>query len=141
MKLSSFSRMKAYRKDGRLIYILKVTLPFVEADDGEKDFETFNSFYIEAFAAYSDAVAALVDKSENLSKAFKITVSFEEICSFENIIGIRRILSYRTGEDRVAKEDTDFYNTTCGVFIKKPKNMKKQRNLPSGNDINVKNQH
>ena len=74
--MNSFTRMRAFKKDGRLAVVLKITLPMLK-EDGEFA-EFFNSFYTSIADSYMKAVER--DSSEvTLDKTVKVLVEWGEV--------------------------------------------------------------
>ena len=121
MKITYFSRMKAYRKDGRLSAILKLSLPAVEVSDGEENvFSEFNSFYTSLAEIYIENLESV--NFSNIRTA-KITVGFEDITEGykvrrKNQIVIKRYIKIIDGEKARSAEYVDVYDTSLGVFVK-----------------------
>ena len=121
MKLSCFSRMKAYRRNGRLSFILRLSLPQTSGQ------EVFNSFYITLAQRYVEALDLYRGGGDEV---FRITVSFADITE-EYVSAHPKILKrckspiviLRTVKSDLEKkvkcaEYVDIYDTARGVFIK-----------------------
>ena len=134
MKIASFSRMKSFRKSGRLSVILKLTLPelrqdFDEADSGRID--TFNSFYILLAESYQTAAGKIgVDESVFIQRPLMLNVGFEVITDdylsknaklikkcCEPVVIKRYVRKNRNGEITV-RESVDVFDLKHGIFIK-----------------------
>ncbi len=128
MKITEQKTMKAYRNNGRLIYILKMSLPF--AEDGARAFSEFNSFYKAAKDAFLSLASALSEAADpSLFEVGRISVSFEHEMR-DGLLVIMRHFSISRGNEHFERCEEDFYESGLGVFVKPPKNVKKQRFNP-----------
>jgi len=121
VEISSFSRMKSYRKDGRTAALLKLVLP--RAKDGEHG--EFTSFYLSVADAYANAVEKLCKKNSDAAPPIVISVNYEAVRSGadasgegESAITLKRIQRIRCGERSALKTFVDVYDTRRGVFLK-----------------------
>lgn len=119
--------MKAYRENGRLSVILKLSLPTAEAGN----FEEFNLFYTSLAETY---VKKLSDVCFPERREYKmpvtVTVGFENITEeylhshvkllkrCKNPIVIKRHVRINMGGEIKYAEYNDIYDTTGGVFVK-----------------------
>ena len=129
MKLNEFSRIKAYRKNGRLSVILKLSLPKItDGAAGEAATGVFNAFYASLAEAY---VGELTDAPFNTGNSVaRVTVDFTDITDeytaahprvcrrCKSAIVILRRVSITAPEIRKELEYTDIYDTAYGFFVK-----------------------
>ncbi len=132
MKISSDNITRACRKNGRLVYFLKLSLPSAEAENERELCESFNSFYKSAAHEYEALVRAAADAASTRAPVNIISVRYEKLSFDESssVMAIKRILSYKRDGSVSETESLDFYDFERGIFIKTPKNVKKQRKTP-----------
>ncbi len=127
MEISDFKIMKAYRRSGRLSFLLKLSLP--KCTEGHAP---FNEFYLKCAQAYTELCASLSESGKDERGVEMMSVSFAAE-QREELILVERKMSYKTRSRECLRCETDFYSTVQDVFVKAPKNMRKQRNIPSRN--------
>lgn len=128
MNILSFSRMKSYRKNGRIAIVLKLTLPRLDGE-GEAN-KAFNDFYYALAEKYDLSIADSKITSENIKRPITVNVTFRDITD-EYLASHRRYKS-KSAEIKVIKrltrinsegqtrsaEHTDVYSLKMGAFIK-----------------------
>lgn len=134
MKVFSFSRMKSFRKSGRLSVIIKLTLPElrVTSEDGVlSGADVFNSFYISLAESYQIAAGKIeIDEYMLGQRPITISIGFEDITDeylsrnsklikkcHQPIVVKRYARKNRNGEITV-KENVDIFDLEMGIFIK-----------------------
>ena len=134
MEIAYFSRLKSFRKSGRLSVILKLTLPELRRDLDETDLgriDAFNSFYISLAETYQTAAGKIeVDESVLAQRPLMLNVGFEEITGdylsknaklikkcCEPVVIKRYVRKNRNGEITV-RENVDVFDLKHGIFIK-----------------------
>ena len=126
MNISSFSRMRCYRKNGRIAVILKLRLPFVQ--DSEKHTE-FNGFYEKISERYLSLPQKTSYGAEAGALPAVISVDFCDISDVyadanaktakknPRITVIKRILKINVQEKITEKEYLDLYDEEKRLFI------------------------
>ncbi len=131
MEIYSYKILKVYRKNGRPSCVLKLSLPNVCSDN--KLLSEFNLFYRECAAAYVDLAKTLAERyGETEVKCASALVNFEYV-ALKNVLKVERTFSFSSINKSVNKSFCDYFDTVAGVFIKRPKSVKKQRKIPSRN--------
>ena len=74
--MTSFSRMRAYRRDDRTVAVLKIILPRLDGEDTFSKY--FNSFYTSIAESYFSSLQRQVD-GFCYDGVVRVTVSFEEL--------------------------------------------------------------
>ena len=122
MNISSFGRMRAYRKDGRIALILKLELPHIDSDDDAAD--VFNSFYEQLFNRISESADGLKREAPRGTAPDVLNVSFSDITKEyldgapNNRVAIKRIMRFRRGKNTEKREFVDVYDLKYGAFVK-----------------------
>ncbi len=120
MEISSFSRMRSYRKDGRTSALLKLVLPRSK-DDGP---EVFNGFYADLAECYSSVAEKLSEGKASALGPLVLSVDFEifsqapDALERENIIAIRRTHRIRCGDKYTCGTFVDLFDMKREIFIK-----------------------
>ena len=124
MDISSFSRMRSYRKDGRTVTLLKLLLPRLR--DGEDS--EFNSFYLALAERYIDVAGRISEDFSTGNAPTVITVGFElpeeipDAKSYEkikeNLIVVKRVHRIRRGSSWTSNTAFDYYDSRRDVFLK-----------------------
>lgn len=124
MDISSFSRMRSYRKDGRTVTLLKLLLPRLRDGDGS----AFNSFYLALAERYPDAAGRIAENASTADGPTVISVGFE-VCeqipdaqryekTKENLIVIKRVHRIRIGASCTVSTVLDYYDSKRDIFLK-----------------------
>ena len=127
MYISSFFRVKIYKREGRNALILRITLPKacdIHIDDEDK-YKSFNSFYSSLADAYFAAGERFLNKIENGERTVvSVNFSLLENCSFkrrsynsERYICVSRS-AFSNSAKVVNEVKTDIYDKQLGIFIK-----------------------
>ena len=128
MVIKSFSRMKSYRFDGRVVAILKLILPRAESENGDN--KNFNALYTSLAETYMSMTEKLSHNAGGAGRRpITVSVSFAPLQkeqkiskkrahSSENILVIRRTVSVNDNGNVRRTEFVDMYDTALQVFIK-----------------------
>ena len=124
MEISSFSRMRTYRNNGRTSALLKLVLPHMR-DDGE---EAFNTFYASLAESYSTLAEGISKRVERGGAPTVVSVGFEVLTDIptlrkygknkENLLVIKRTHRIRRWSEIKTGEFVDVFDTERRIFIK-----------------------
>lgn len=127
MNFLSLNRMRAYRSGGRIVLILKLTLPKMEEELAFA--ECFNSFYLSLADVYVSALKN-VHVPEDMLRPAMLTVSFSDITDeylskhtrlmrkCREPVVISRSVTLSTSADVCSHEFIDVYDNGRGIFVK-----------------------
>lgn len=129
MNILSFSRMKSYRKNGRVAIVLKLSLPRILEDTGI--IEPFNNFYSALAEQYDLNISDITVVTENMNRPITVTVSFTDIteeytksygrknkATTGDVIVIKRLVRINSDGQVRSAEYVDIYNMSLGLFVK-----------------------
>ena len=129
MNILSFSRMKSYRKNGRLAIVLKLSLPRILEDTGI--IKPFNDFYSALAERYDLNISDITVVTENMNRPITVTVSFTDIteeytksygrknkANEGDVIVIKRLVRINSDGQVRSAEYMDIYNMSIGIFVK-----------------------
>ena len=124
MEISSFSRMRTYRNDGRTAALLKLALPRM-CDGGE---DAFNPFYASLAESYSSLAEGISKRVERGGTPIVVSVGFEVLTDIptehkyekrkENLLIIKRTHRIRRGAEIESDSFVDLFDTERKIFIK-----------------------
>ena len=131
MKITNFSRMKAYRNDGRLSVILKLSLPILKQENEaeEAKVSAFNSFYLALAERYLSLVSASTLGDREMGSVASVTVGYDidaadlgrykkAIQKCRDPIVIRRYVRINSSSTIKQSACIDIYDASLGVFVK-----------------------
>ena len=128
MNISSFTRMRAYRKCGRLSLILKLSLPRIEAE--ARGYDAFNNFYIGIAEKYLSLLENYNSKIIGSTRPVKVSADYSVITDeymkkqskkapkLANAVVIKRTVSINNDGYIKRGEYIDIYDENIGCFIK-----------------------
>ena len=138
MKISSFSRMRIYRANGRAAVVFRLTLPTAEGE-GEAE-RALRDFYSSLSEAYFEGAALLASLCEGVKDApVSARVDFceqsadytERYCG--TVTAIRRTLKIKARGVSRFYEFLDLFDSESGLLIKArrmPKEKKRKKKSP-----------
>ena len=128
MNIFSFSRMKSFRKDGRVRTILKLRLPRISGESEENP--EFNAFYERLAEEYILMAESLTSYTDEGARPTTVSVDFS-VCrdgyikkhprlskKLAECTVIKRETKIKLGEQTVKKEYIDIYSEPKFRFIK-----------------------
>ena len=128
MNIFFFSRMKSFRKDGRVRVILKLRLPRISCESEENP--RFNAFYERLSEEYILMAQSLPSDTDEGARPTIVSVDFS-VCTDGYIkkhprlseklaahIVINRETKINMGGRVIKKEHTDIYNERAMRFVK-----------------------
>ena len=128
MNIFSFSRMKSFRKEGRVRVILKLRLPRISCESEENP--EFNAFYERLAEEYILMAESLPYSTDEGARPTTVSVDFS-VCTdgyikkhprlSEKLAAhtvIKRETKINSGGQVRKKEHTDIYNEGASRFIK-----------------------
>ena len=125
MEISSFSRMRSYRNDGRTSALLKLVLPRMSEDGSE---EPFNTFYASLAEFYSSLAEGISKRVERDGAPTVVSVGFEVLTDIptehkhekhkENLLIIKRTHRIRRGAEIESDSFVDLFDTERKIFVK-----------------------
>lgn len=127
MNFLSVNRMRAYRSGGRIVLILKLTLPKME--EALVFSECFNSFYLSLADVYASSLNK-VHVPEDMIRPAMLTVSFSDITEgyllkhkrlirkCREPVVISRSVTLSTSAVVWSHEFIDVYDNGRGIFVK-----------------------
>lgn len=117
MEILSFSRMKACRKDGKIVAVLKLRLPRIEGDDVKRD--SFNSLYLGLAEAYSLAASKIDLKDAAYVRPVSVYIDFEVVGgTAAELLTVRRRVSINEDGKIKRTEKDDVYDLSRGIFVR-----------------------
>ena len=124
MEISSFSRMRSYRNDGRTSALLKLVLPRMSEDGAE----AFNTFYASLAESYSSLAEGISKRVERGGAPIVVSVGFEVLTDIptehkyekhkENLLVIKRTHRIRRGAEIKSDSFVDLFDTERKIFVK-----------------------
>lgn len=124
MDISSFSRMRSYRKDGRTVILLKLLLPRLRDGEGSE----FNSFYLALAERYLDIAGRISEDAPAgiaptvISVVFELPEQIPDAKSYEktkeNLIVVKRVHRIRKGASSTVSTAFDYYDSRRDIFLK-----------------------
>lgn len=146
MEILSMQRAAHFKYEGRIILILKISLPRIPCDENGEFSERFNAFYAAACRAYCALGERLADEvgaraaarvGGECRRPYHAYVTWEMLDSGEGgTLRIRRTLTLPEGvRERGALSSVDAFMPERGLLIKekekrRPKRLKKQKEAP-----------
>lgn len=119
MEISSFSRMRSYRKDGYTSALLKLVLPCAKEAE-----EAFDVFYTDLAECYALVAEKLSDEAQSGRAPVVISVDFQLLTQTpddsigESVIAIKRIHRIRRGDKHTDGAFVDYFDEKRKIFVK-----------------------
>ena len=124
LNISSFSRMRSYRKDGRTAVLLKLVLPCV-SDDTKEYFNVFYTSLAESYSSLADGISKRVDSTGVpvvVSVGFEVLIDIPKEHKYEkrkeSLLIIKRTHRIRKGNKIKSGAFIDFFDTVQNIFLK-----------------------
>ena len=129
---------KLYKSGGRVRLVLRLSLPKIDGDtEIERDFNSYyTSLISDAVSIVESCFNAKDDMPYDGAEYLALDVSFKKEEWGERII-IRRRYALRQGAKMLSERVVKDVFSKGLVLVKNPKNVIKQRNIPSRNAKNI----
>ena len=124
-KIKFANKLRAYKKDGKLVFIAKITLPFTESENKALENE-FNGFYRALEGEIFSSLDKYCEGLESTEKRGSFSLLSTEKSDNASVIFVKRQwkIVYPTGVVKLGEED-DIFDFKTGFFVKRKKSKQK----------------